>query len=169
MRKIIPVVLLVALTCTLLTGCIQWQTKAEYTLLQDISNIKSIRVYQDNMDAFYEANGRLYNYSDPNEPCGDLIGEIPSDQYAAFTKELINLSFVEHHIIFLFPVAYDPNFYYSGPIVKIEYYDGSCELISRIIQNQFPINRKYPTSTDYSVENDDDWYRFLQNWVELPD
>lgn len=167
MRKIIPVVLLVALTCTLLTGCIQWQTKAEYTLLQDVSNIKSIRVYQDSMDTFSEENGRMYNYSDPNEPCGTLLGEIPADQYAVFTAELTGLSFVEHHIIFLVPVAYDPNFYYGDTIIKIEYYDGSCELISCFIQRQFSINEKYPDTTWYDTE-DDAWDAFLQNWVDLP-
>ena len=166
MRKIIAVILLIALACTLLSGCIQWQTKAEYTLLQDVSNIKSIRVYQDSMDTFYEENGRMYNYSDPNEPCGALLGEIPADQYAVFTAELTGLSFVEPHIIFLVPVTYDPNFYYLSPIVKIEYYDGSCELISSAIQRQFNVNEEYPDVTDYDVD-DDAWNTFLGKWAAL--
>lgn len=168
MKKIIIFVLLISLVSTLLTGCIQWETSEKYELLQDIINIKSICVYQDNYEEFYEANGRSYNYSDPDEPCGALLGEIPTEQYVAFAEELTGLSFTDHHIIFLFPVTYDPNFYYAGPIVKIEYYDGSCELISRIIQRQFSINEKYSDLTRYGAK-EEAWYTFLRNWVELPD
>ena len=167
MKKIIIAVLLISMVSTLLTGCIQWETPKKYELLQDTANIKSIRVYQDNSDAFYEANGRMYNYSDPDEPCGALLGEIPAEQYPAFAEELTRLSFTEHHIIFLFPVTYDPNFYYMGPIVKIEYYDGSCELISEIIQRKFVVNKKYPSTTDYTAQKEA-WFAFLEKWVDLP-
>ena len=161
MKKIIMVLLLISLVSTLLTGCIQWETAEKHELLQDTSNIKSIRIYSENTDS-------LYNYSDPNEPCGELLGEIPADQYAVFTKELTELSFTEHHLIFLFPVTYDPNFYYLGPIIKIEYNDGSCELISDSIQRQFRVNEKYPDTIEYGVE-EECWLAFLQKWVEIPD
>ena len=160
MKKIIIVVLLISLVSTLLTGCIQWDTSVQYELLQDISNIKSIRIYNE--------NEMSYDYSDPVEPCGELLGEIPSEQFDAFTKELTGLPFLEHHIIFLFPVAYDPNFYYLGPIVKIEYNDGSCELISDSIQRQFKVNEEYPDTIQYGVE-EECWLAFLRNWVDLPD
>ena len=168
MKKIIIVVLLISLVSTLLTGCIQWETSEKYELLQDITNIKSIRVHQDNYEEFEEANGRIYNYSDPDEPCGQLLGEIPSDQFAAFAEELTGLSYVEPHLIILFPVAYDPNFYYGNYIVKIEYHDGSCELISDIIQRKFAVNEKYPSTTDYNA-NEEAWLAFLEKWVDLPD
>ena len=161
MKKIIIVLLLISLVSTLLTGCIQWETAEKYELLQDTSNIKSIRIYSENTDSEI-----LYNYSDPTEPCGELLGEIPSGQYDAFVEELLGLSYVDHHIIFLVPAAYDPNFYYLSPIVKIEYYDGSCELISSAIQRQFNVNEEYPDVTDYDVD-DDAWNTFLGKWAAL--
>ena len=68
----------------------------------------------------------------------------------------------------LLPIAVDPNFYYGYYIVKIEYRDGSCELISDSIQRQFRANEKYPDSIDYTIEQDA-WLTFLQNWADLPD
>ena len=168
MKKITIVLILLSLVSAFLVGCIQWETPEKYTLIHDSSGINSIRIYQDNYEAFYQANGKIYNYSDPNEPCGALLGEIPAEQYATFAKELTGLSFTKHHIIFLFPVSYDPNFYYGNYIVKIEYHDGSCELISDVIQRQFRVNEKYPDTLQYSAD-DEAWLAFLQNWVELPD
>ena len=162
MKKTILTIALVSLICLSLAGCIHWETPVSYDLMQDISNIKSIRVYGTD-----DGSEVLYDYSDPNDPCRVLLGEIPSEQYAVFTEELRGLSFVEPHLIILFPVTYDPNFYYGNYLVKIEYHDGSCELISDVIQKRFSIDEKYPDSSDYNTEYEA-WLAFLRNWVELP-
>ena len=158
MKKIILTMVLLAVVCSILSGCIHWETPAAYELLQDPSNIQSIRIYAE--------KDTLYDYSDPNEPCGELLGEIAPEQFTVFTQELTALPFIKQHLIILFPVALDPNFYYFGPIVKIEYGDGSCELISCAIQNQFTVNEKYPDAFRCHLD-DEPWLAFLQNWVDL--
>ena len=163
MKKTILTVILLSLICTTLVGCIQWETPVSYELIHDPSDIKSIRIFITDDDSEV-----LYDYSDPDDPCGELLGEIPSEQFSAFTNELSGLSFVESHLIILFPVAYDSNFYYGSYIVKIEYHDGSCELISEYIQRQFRGNEKYPDTTRYNTEYET-WLAFLRNWVEIPD
>ena len=162
MKKIISTIMMLFLACVTLTGCIHWETPVRYELMQDVSNIESIRIYGTD-----DGSEVLYDYSDPIDPCRVLLVEIPSEQFAAFTEELTSLSFVEPHLIFLFPVTYDPNFYYGNYLVKIEYHDGSCELISDIIQRQFRVNEKYADSSDYNTEYEA-WLAFLRNWVDLP-
>ncbi len=159
MKKIISFAVLLAIVSTILTGCIHWETPVAYELLQVPANIKSIRIYNENDSS--------YDYSDPNDPCGELLGEIAPEQFTAFTQELTALPFIKQHLIILFPVAFDPNFYYFGPIVKIEYGDGSCELISCAVQNQFTVNEKYPDAFRCHLD-DEPWLAFLQNWIDLP-
>ena len=159
MKRTFQTLVLMSLICVILTGCIHWQTSEIYELKHDISEIKSIRIY---------STADNYSYSDPIEPCGELLGEIPAEQYAQFTEELTGLSFVESHMILLIPDSYDPNFYYGYYIVKIEYHDGSWELISDIIQRQFSANDRISSTTRYSTAQES-WLAFLQNWVELPD
>ena len=158
MKKIILSVLLFSLICTSLVGCIHWETPVRYELMHDHSNIKSIRIYS--------ASESSYNYSDPNDPCGELLSEVSSEQFAAFAEKLSGLSFAEQHMILLIPVTYDPNFYYGNYIVKVEYHDGSCELISDIMQRQFRVDEKYPDMTRYGIEQEP-WLAFLQNWVDF--
>ena len=162
MKKIVLTVILLSLICISLVGCIHWEISVSYELMYNLSDIKNIRIYSTDYDSEI-----LYNYSDPDDPCGELLGEIPSEQFAAFAEDLAGLSFVEPHLIILFPVAYDPNFYYGNYIVKVEYHDGSCELISDIIQRQFRVNEKYPDTTQYNTEQES-WLTFLHNWVEIP-
>ena len=162
MIKKILAVLLFCSVCLSLSGCIYWETSTSYELMHDVSHISCIRIY----DTY--TNDVSYDYRDPNEPCVDLIGEIPSDQISAFVDDLTGLSFVDQHFILLFPVTYDPNFYYGPYIVKVEYEDGSCELISECIQYKFYANEKYPYSYDYSVEWDA-WLDFLQKYVDVTD
>ena len=159
MNKICLTFVMLLLICFFFSGCISWETQASYELLYDPAQIKSIRIYRTNND--------LYDYNDPNGPCGELLGEIAPEQYAYFTAELTGLSFAEHHLIILFPVAVDPNFYYGNYIVKIEYQDGSCELISDWMQRKFRVNEKYPDYTDYDTE-DEPWLEFLRKWVDDP-
>jgi len=162
MKKIVLTLILLSLICISFSGCIHWETSVDYELLHDVSNVQSIRIYSSDDSEI------AYDYSDPVDPCGDLLGEIPSDRFAVFTEELTGLSFTESHLIILFPAAYDPNFYYGNYIVKIEYYDGSCELISDCIQRQFRLNEKYPDTIRYGVEMES-WLDFLQNWVNISD
>ena len=163
MRKKIVSVMLLFFICVSLGGCIRWETPVHYGLMHDLSEIKSIRIYCTDDDS-----EKLYNYSDPDDPCRVLLGEISSDQFAPFTEELIGLSRTESHLIFLFPVTYDPNFYYGNYLVKIEYHDGSCELISDLMQSQFKVDEKHPDVTRYAPDQEA-WLAFLQNWVTLPD
>ena len=162
MKKFILTLTIMSLLCLSLAGCIAWKTSEDYELLQDISNIESIRIYSTNY-----SSDRIYDYSDPEDPCGALLGEILYEQFSQFVDELIGLSFVDEHLIILFPVAFDPNFYYGNYIVKIEYSDGSCELISDIIQRQFTVDEDYPDTIRYVIDAEH-WLAFLQKWVELP-
>ena len=161
MKKIVLALIVFSIICMVLTGCIHWETSVDYKLLHDTSQIQSIRIYK-------TKSGIGYNYSDPIDPCSALLGEISSDQVADFVEELTALPFTESHLILLFPAAVDPNFYYGNHIVKVEYLDGSCELISYCIQRQFPLNEKYPDTTRYGTENEQ-WLDFLQNWVDISD
>ena len=163
MKKMCLTIIMLSLICTFIAGCLAWDTSVNYELLFSTSEINSIRIYETD----YESEV-LYNYSDPVDPCGELLCEIPPERYVDFTEELTDLSFVEHHLIMLLPIAVDPNFYYGYYIVKIEYRDGSCELISDSIQRQFRANEKYPDSIDYTIEQDA-WLTFLQNWADIPD
>ena len=161
MKKIVLTVIAVSIVCMFLSGCIHWETEVNYELLHDISQIQSIRVYDE------DYSDGAYDYSDPVDPCGDLLGEISSDQFDNFVKELTELPFTESHLIILFPVTYDPNFYYGEYIVKIEYFDGSCELISDWLSRQFRLNERYPNTIRYGVDNEV-WMDFLQKWVDIP-
>ena len=160
MKKTILTVILISLICMSLVGCIHWETPVSYDLMNDSSKIQSIRFYRTNQDS--------YNYSDPNDPCGELLGEITSEEFATFEEELNALLFAQQHLIILFPVAYDPNFYYGDHIVKVEYQDGSCELISYCIQYQFDENGECINCTRYIAEQKI-WLPFLKNWVDIPD
>ena len=157
MKKILSIVFVFSLICASLTGCIQWETPATYALMNEFSSIESIRIYQSDYP---------YKYSDPDDPCSEMLAEIPADQFAAFTEELTGLSFKNEHLIILFPVTFDPNFYYGDYIVKITYNDGSCELISNVVQRQFRVDKKYADTTDYIAENEA-WLAFLQNWADI--
>ena len=159
MKKIVFSAILLSLICFCLAGCIHWKTSVSLALLHDVSEITSIQIYR--------TNNTTYNYGDPVDPLGEMLAEIPTEEFASFTKELTDLSFVENHLIILFPVAIDPNFYYGNHIVKVEYQDGSCELISYNIQRQFIVGEKYPKLTRYSAEHES-WLAFLRNWADIP-
>ena len=159
MKKFVLSAILLSILCLSLSGCIHWETPVSYKLLHDVSVITSIRIYR--------TDNTSYDYEDPEDPLGEMLAEIPTEEFASFTKELTDLSFVKNHVIILFPVAIDPNFYYGNHIVKVEYQDGSCELISYIIQRQFIVGEKYPKLTRYTAENES-WLAFLRNWADIP-
>ena len=161
MKKIVFATILLSLFCVCLAGCIHWETPVSYKLLHNVSEITSIRIYRTN-----NTSDVGYDYGDPVDPLGEMLAEIPTEEFASFTKELTDLSFVKNHVIILFPVAIDPNFYYGNHIVKVEYQDGSCELISYIIQRQFIVGEKYPEVTRYTAENES-WLAFLRNWADI--
>ena len=161
MRKIISVMLLLSLVCVCFTGCISWETPVKYELMHDVSEILSIRIYctDDGSDV-------VYNYSDPDDPCRILIGEIPSEHYSNFVEELVGLSFSESHMILMVPLPIDPNFYYGKYLVKVEYIDGRCELISNPLSYQFEANGDISKLIRYSIDREL-WLSFLQNWVDI--
>ena len=161
MKKIAFATILLSLICVCLAGCIHWKTSVSLALLHDVSEITSIRIYRTN-----HTSDVGYDYGDPVDPLGEMLAEIPTEEFASFTKELTDLSFVENHLIILFPVAIDPNFYYGNHIVKVEYQDGSCELISYNIQRQFIVGEEYPKTTRYSAEHES-WLAFLRNWTDI--
>ena len=160
MKKIIVSIILWSLICISLIGCIHWETSVTYELMYDISEIKSIRIYGSD---FSEG---VYDYSDRNDPCKELLSEIPSEEFALFAEELTALSFVESHMILLIPVTYGTNFYYGNYIIKVDYCDGSCELISDMIQRQFIANKQHPDVTKYQTTHES-WLAFLQNWADI--
>ena len=159
MKKFVLSAILLSILCLSLSGCIHWETPVSYKLLHDVSEITSIRIYR--------TDNTSYDYEDPEDPLGEMLAEIPTEEFASFTKELTDLSFVKNHVIILFPVTIDPNFYYGNHIVKVEYQDGSCELISYSIQRQFIVGEKYPNLTRYTAENES-WLAFLRNWADIP-
>ena len=158
MKKLVLLLFLILLLSVFVTGCIYWETPVTYNLMYEPSEIVSIRIYE---------VAKEYSYSDPIAPCGELLAEIASDDYSVFADELSQISFTNSHLIILFPVTYDPNFYYGRYIAKIEYRDGSCELISYVIQRQFDVNQKYPDTTRYTTEQDI-WLAFLRKWATIP-
>ena len=156
MKKIVLILIALSLICLTLSGCIHWKTSVNYELMHDISSIKSIGIY----------SAELFDVTAPGNPCGELLGEIPSDQFAVFTAELTDRSFVDSHLILLFPAAYDPNLFYGDPIVKIEYHNGHFELISNGIQSEFQQSEQCSDWTGYSVD-EEQWQAFLRKWVEM--
>ena len=162
MKKIILSLIVLSIICMALSGCIHWETPANYKLMQDASNVQSIRIYKEKVSEV------AYNYSDPDDPCGMLLGEVPSEEFSLFKEKLEALSFHESHLIILFPVTYDPNFYYGEYIVKVVYRDGSCELISDCNQRQFRLNEKYPDDIRYGCDRDQ-WKAFVKQWIKPVD
>ena len=162
MKKIAVSLIVLLVICMVLSGCIHWETPVNYKFMQDVSNIQSIRIYKTNDSEI------LYDYSDPDDPCGLFLAEIPSEQFALFMEKFAGLSFHKSHLIILFPVTYDPNFYYGEYIVKIVYHDGSCELISDCNQRQFRLNEKYPDDIRYGCDRDQ-WEAFINQWTKLLD
>ena len=87
-----------------------------------------------NVDANTVASIEIYNLSEDDSLYSDFIEnktpvyEIPAEETADFLKDLSEIRFSDTLIIA--PIAIDPSFYYDEWTVRINYTDGSYELIS---------------------------------------
>ena len=103
----------------------------------------------------------LYN-GDGEEASNCVLAQLQPSQYAAFQRDLEALPFEDQFL--LIPGAVDPSFDFGEYVVRIDYKDGSYELISDCgFQILYSQEAEYGRSAHYSI-SDMAWYTFLSSY-----
>ena len=88
---------------------------------------------------------------------------LPEDQKEAFLADLAEIKFTDYIIIVI--AAIDPSFYFGDWVVRVNYTDGSCDLLSN-----GGYNESYDPSGELSDSNhwscdDGEWYAFIFKYI----
>ncbi len=116
MKRIGLFMLTVIVTCTL-TSCIIIPVYENFEI--DADTVASIEIYD-----LCQADSLYGEFVKTETP----VYEIPAEKNTDFLNDLSEIRFSDHIIIVL--AAIDPNFYYDEWTIRINYMDGSYELIS---------------------------------------
>ena len=117
MKKIILSVMVSILLLSLLTGCIVIPLRHNFEINAD--EVESVDIYD-----LREVDTLYGDFVETEKP----VYKIPADKNVEFLSELSKIEFSDSIVIVL--AAVDPSFYYGEWTVRINYTDGSFELIS---------------------------------------
>ncbi len=147
----ITAILLLA-TMSALTGCIITTVHKEFEI--DADTVSFIEIYDlCEIDSLY---GDFVKTATP-------VYEIPDEKVSDFLSDLAEIRFSDSTVIAL--VAMDPSFYYDGWTVRINYTDGSYELISCDGFGQtYDKNGEETDSHHFGCDNEE-WWAFISQYV----
>lgn len=152
MKKIILSVLAPILLVSVLTGCIIIPLRHNFEINAD--EVESVDIYDlRGVDTLYG------DFVETEKP----VYKIPADKNVDFLSELSKIEFSDSIVIVL--AAIDPSFYYGEWTVRINYTDGSFELISSDgFGERFDKNGEYADSHHRGCEREE-WHEFISNYV----
>ena len=151
-KMLISAVLLIALLCTL-TGCIVVPVH-DYCNDIDPASVASIEIY--NLRNVNTLEGRFLETETPVRILQPL-------QHAAFLYDLSRIHFTTE--ILLLPIPSDPSRYYGDLTIRINFTDGSFQLVSdRSFGQSFDKDGKMVEYNYYACDSAE-WQQFVQNYL----
>ena len=140
------------LTFVCLTGCIIIPLYKNYEIPAD--TVSSIEIY--NTSQCEVAYSEFFK----TEPA---VYQIPDDQTADFLSDLSQIRFSDAIVIVL--AAMDPSFYYGEWVTRINYTDGTYEMISCAGYGEtYDQNDNHIKSHHYGCD-DDEWNNFIGKYL----
>ena len=120
----------------------------------DIESVASVEFYD-----LRQSQTSSFGFLDTATPAYTL----PEEQKEAFLADLAEIKFTDYIIIVI--AAIDPSFYFGDWVVRVNYTDGSCDLLSN-----GGYNESYDPSGELSDSNhwscdDDEWHAFIFKYI----
>ena len=153
--KLIPCLLAACLLLASLSGCIVIPLYHLGLRLYGDSPVCAVQLYDLNRDG--ESSRAVYNYADLEEKYVP-IAVLSETDWDSICGDLQALWFSDEVIVFP-PVALDPNLSFFGYVIRVEYENGNCELVS----NHFCAYRENGTwKGSTGICDTEDWDALLQ-------
>jgi len=152
MKKIILSALTSILLVSILTGCIIIPLNHNFEINAD--EVESVDIYDlRGVDTLYG------DFIETEKP----VYKIPEDKNVDFLSELSKIEFSDSIVIVL--AAVDPSFYYDEWTVRINYTDGSFELISSYgFGQRFDKDGEIEDVHHWGCDREE-WHEFISNYV----
>ena len=151
MKKILAL-LIVILSIFTFSGCITWNIP--FSSMQDIERVENIYIYHLEEPLYYTEIDLL-----PSTP----THTIEESNFTPFIQDLEQIPF--ERVVFALG-AIDFIKTYESYAVKIEYQDGSYELIGHCLQQTFAKDGT-DTSMNHLFCEEEVWLAFLQKYVDI--
>ena len=152
MKKIILSVMVSILLLSVLTGCIVIPLRHNFEINAD--EVESVDIYD-----LREVDTLYGDFVETEKP----VYKIPADKNVEFLSELSKIEFSDSIVIVL--AAVDPSFYYGEWTVRINYTDGSFELISSHgFGERFDKNGEIADTHHWGCDSEE-WHEFISNYV----
>ena len=152
MKRIVLFLISIILVMSCLSGCIIIPRYRHFEI--DATTVLSIQIYD-----LCESESYYDQFIKTETP----VYEIPQEQTANFVADLNSITFTDHLIIVL--AAIDPSFSYGVWTVRINYTDGSYELIScRGYGETYDSNNERVSGHHWSCD-DVEWEAFIGQYV----
>ena len=151
-KRVLFLILLCFMTLASLTSCIAIPMHKHYDI--DPKEVSSIEIYDlCETDSLY---GKFHKTE-------TSVYEIPKEKNADFLSELSDIEFSDTLLITIIPS--DPSFYYDEWTVRVNYTDGSYELISCDYYGQtYNPNGEVTDEHHFGCERDE-WRAFVEQYV----
>ena len=154
--KRLVVLLLTVAILSFFTSCIWIPRKTNYDINEDA--LSSVEIYcLDNNSSHYD------DFVETEQP----IYTLKEDQIDGFIDELENIRFDDS--IFIVLAAMDPSFYYGEWVVRINYDDGSYDLISCDGYGATYDENGLIVSTNHYSYDDEKWEEFVKSYLPAED
>ncbi len=152
MKRIAFFMVTVISTMFLLTSCIIIPLHKNFEI--DADTVASVEIYDlRGVDTLYG------DFVETEKP----VYKIPADKKVDFLSELSKIEFSDSIVIVL--AAIDPSFYYGEWTVRVNYTDGSFELISSDGFGEcFDKNGEIADSHHWGCDREE-WHEFISNYV----
>ncbi len=152
MKRIILLTLTLVLVMITLPSCIMIPLHKSFEI--DTATVSSIEIYD--LYGVDNSGGEFVKTETP-------VYKIPEENHSDFLSDLSEIQFSDTIIIMI--AAIDPSFYYDQWTVRINYTDGSFELIScGGYGESFDENGEYTNSHHYGCD-DEEWSAFIGKYV----
>lgn len=152
MKRLVLLALMLALVMASFSGCIMIPMFKTYDI--DAASVSSVEIYD-----LCNYTGSGSNFLDTVAPACQLTQEDTAD----FLYDLSQIRFSDYVLIILAPM--DPSMYYGTWTVRVNYTDGTYELISCDGYGQtFDENGEETDSHHYSCD-EDEWAWLIESYV----
>lgn len=151
MKRIALFILTVIVMCTL-TSCIIIPVYENFEI--DADTVASIAIYD-----LCQSDSLYGGFVETETP----IYEIPTEKNTDFLNDLSKIRFSDHIVIVL--AAIDPSFYYDVWTIRINYTDGSFELISSDGFGQTYDNNGEVIDSHHFGCDQEEWWTFIGKYV----
>ena len=152
MKRIVLFILTVILVTSTLTSCIVIPMYKKFEI--DANTVASIEIYD-----LCEADSLYGGFVKTETP----VYEIPTEKNTDFLNDLAKIRFSDTIIIVL--AAIDPSFYYDEWTVRINYTDGSYELISADGYGQTYANYGEVIDSHHFGCDQEEWLAFIGKYI----